>query len=121
MKKTALILALMPLASQARADAPKIEAVEAVKSGMDWRFSVTIRHEDTGWEHYADGWEILDADGNVLGYRKLLHPHVSEQPFTRSLSAVVIPDGVREVFVRARCSETGWSDETVAVQLSPGG
>ncbi|MEM7733396.1 MAG: hypothetical protein AAF280_11515 [Pseudomonadota bacterium] len=85
---------------------------------MLWNFHVTVEHGDTGWDHYADGWEVLDADGNRLAYRKLLHPHVNEQPFTRSLSGVAIPDGTEAVFVRANCSVSGWSSNVMKVDLS---
>lgn len=102
----------------AMADPSEIVKVVASKPDMGWRFDVTVRHPDTGWDHYADGWEILDAAGKRLGYRELHHPHVNEQPFTRSLRGVMIPDGVRTVYVRARCSVDGWSDEKVAVELS---
>jgi len=60
-----------------------------------YRFDVTVRHADEGWKHYADRWDVLAPDGTVLGTRVLLHPHVNEQPFTRSLSGVTIPDGIR--------------------------
>jgi len=59
----------------------------------------------------------LDADGNSLGIRALAHPHVNEQPFTRSLGGVVIPQGLTEVYIRARCSVDGWNSETVAFVL----
>jgi hypothetical protein len=84
---------------------------------MGWRFDVTIRHPDTGWDHYADGWEVLDSEGNRLGFRELMHPHVKEQPFTRSLKAVMVPDGTTTVYIRARCSKDGWSEDKVAVKL----
>lgn len=103
------------------AGSPDIVNVSASKPDMGWMFEVTLKHPDTGWEHYADGWEVLDPDGNRLGYRELAHPHVSEQPFTRSLRGIMIPDGVRTVLIRARCSEHGWSENTVAVELSPSG
>lgn len=45
-----------------------------------WVFEVTVKHEDTGWEHYADLWEVLTPDGEVLATRELAHPHVKEQP-----------------------------------------
>ena len=64
-------------------------------------FSVTVRHEDTGWDHYADHWRVLDPDGNELGKRILLHPHVSEQPFTRSLSGVQVPSDIKHVTIEA--------------------
>ena len=53
-----------------------------------YSFSVTVRHDDEGWDHYADRWEITELKGNTLGTRVLLHPHVGEQPFTRGLSGV---------------------------------
>jgi len=106
-------------ASPAVSEAPVIVDVQATHSGMGWRFDVTLSHPDSGWDHYADGWEVLDEQGNRLGYRKLLHPHVEEQPFTRSLSSVMVPDGVRRVYIRARCSRDLWSDVKIAVELSP--
>ncbi|WP_330165822.1 hypothetical protein [Seohaeicola saemankumensis] len=84
---------------------------------MGWRFEVTISHPDSGWDHFADGWEIQDSQGNRLGWRQLLHPHVNEQPFTRSLNNVMIPDGTKEVFIRTRCARDGWSDQITRVVL----
>ena len=109
--KIALVLTL--LASPALADAPVIEDVMVTGD----QFSVTLSHPDTGWDHYADGWEVLDADGNSLGVRELLHPHVTEQPFTRSLSGIAIPQGATIVYVRARCNVDGWSDDLFEVRL----
>ncbi len=65
------------------------------------RFEVTVRHADEGWEHYADRWEVLAPDGRVLATRVLLHPHVTEQPFTRALGGVAIPGDVERVRLRA--------------------
>ena len=65
------------------------------------RFDVTVRHDDEGWQHYANRWEVLSPDGKILATRVLAHPHVNEQPFTRSLADVRIPDGLSEVVVRA--------------------
>ena len=113
----ALPLALM-LANAAFADGPAIKAVDVSKSDMGWRFDVTLEHPDTGWDHYADGWEITDAAGNQIGFRELMHPHVNEQPFTRSLRDVMLADGVQTVFIRSRCSIAGWSDAPYEVTLS---
>lgn len=100
-----------------RADAPIVVQVKTGLAGMGWKFDVTISHPDSGWEHYADAWEILDANGKRLGIRKLAHPHVDEQPFTRTLSNVIIPDGTEEVFIRTRCSVDGWSRTLTRVAL----
>jgi len=109
----ALAMTALPvLAGQA-----KVENASARKSGGTWTFEVTIRHADTGWDHYADGWAVLAPDGTQLGFRKLHHPHENEQPFTRSLSDVRVPDGVTEVLIRAHDSVHGWSDQTFKVPL----
>ncbi|MCG3266920.1 hypothetical protein Yoon_04190 [Yoonia sp. I 8.24] len=107
--------ALIPIfaASAALADPPQVADVTI--SGD--RVSVSILHPDTGWDHYADGWEVLDANGNRLGFRELAHPHVNEQPFTRSQSGIVIPEGATSVFIRTRCSVDGWSEELFEVAL----
>jgi len=115
MKTLALALLLMPL--PASADDPIIEAVHARQSGNDGNFSVTLKHPDSGWDHYADGWEVLDADGNSLGHRTLVHPHVNEQPFTRSLGGVPIPAGTETVFIRAHCQVDGWGEQRFEVAL----
>ena len=117
--KRLLTMAFVLATGAAMADAPTVEDVVARASGDGtWRFDVTIRHPDTGWEHYADGWEVLDADGNRLGFRELAHPHVNEQPFTRSLHGVAIPDEITQVFIRSRCNVDGWSEALTAVDLS---
>ncbi len=111
-----LILSLL-LATPAVADSPQITDVDLQRSGETWRVSVTLAHPDTGWDHYADGWRVETRDGTVLGTRELLHPHVNEQPFTRSLSGVTVPDGVTTVYIRAKCSVDGWNDAVTEVAL----
>ena len=111
------LLPLLLLAAPALADPPDIVATEAVRQGDDWRVSVTLLHPDTGWEHYADGWRVEAEDGTVLGTRVLAHPHESEQPFTRALSGVSIPEGTTRIFIRARCLVDGWNAERIAYDL----
>ncbi len=101
-----LPLAFLPAA--AFADQAVIEGATAAGTGTTWTFEVTLSHGDTGWDDYADGWRIVTEDGTELGTRVLLHPHVDEQPFTRSLSGVTIPDGVATVYIEARTTRDGW-------------
>jgi hypothetical protein len=109
---------LLALSAQpSLADAPKIEAVTAVKAATGWRINVTLSHPDTGWEHYADGWRVLDMQGNELGLRVLAHPHEHEQPFTRSLGGLSLPDGVTKVQIEARCLVDGWAPLRYVVSL----
>ncbi|WP_432677767.1 hypothetical protein [Nioella aestuarii] len=112
-----LPLSLLLLASPALSDPARILGAEATRAQSDWRFDVTLEHDDTGWDDYADGWRIELSDGTVLGTRILAHPHVTEQPFTRSLSGVAVPEGTRSVHIRARTNQTGWDNETVALTL----
>ncbi len=112
------ILTLLALAaSPASADDPTIVEATAQKSGSSWTFSVTLAHEETGWDDYADGWRVEDAAGNELGQRVLHHPHANEQPFTRSQSGIVIPEGVSEVYIRARTNVDGWGKVVFALPL----
>ncbi|MBM7066271.1 hypothetical protein [Actibacterium sp. 188UL27-1] len=110
-------LAVLALAGPLAADPAVIEKVEAQRSGSDWSFSVTLSHGDTGWDDYADGWRVMAPDGTVLGTRVLAHPHVNEQPFTRSLSGIAIPDGLTEVMIEARTLPDGWTSTPVAYTL----
>ncbi len=96
-----------------------VVAAEATAAGDGtFAFAVTVRSADTGWEKYADAWQVLGPEGAVLGTRDLLHPHVDKQPFTRSLGGVEIPDGVAEVTVRARDSVAGWCGAEVTLAVS---
>lgn len=86
-------------------------------SGDTYRFDVTVKHADTGWDHYADRWEIVGSDGAVVDTRVLLHPHVGEQPFTRSIPRVEMPKGVKTVTVRAHDSVHGLGGAEKSVEL----
>jgi len=102
-----------------------VEFVRAVYNGSSWTFHVTVRHLDTGWDDYADGWDVVLPDGTVLKpdsssafTRLLLHPHENEQPFTRSQSNIIIPDGITQVTVRAHDLVDGFGGQEVIVDLS---
>lgn len=89
-----------------------------------WSFSVTVEHPDTGWDDYADGWDVLLPDGTVVKKdpndpftRLLLHPHENEQPFTRSQSNLSIPSDVTFVTVRAHDLVDGFGGQEVRVAL----
>jgi hypothetical protein len=104
-------------AGPALAEAPQVVDVELQKDVSDFTVHVTLAHPDTGWDHYADGWEVRDSAGKSLGLRVLHHPHVKEQPFTRSLSGVAIPKGTEAVFIVPRCSVDGWAETATRVAV----
>jgi hypothetical protein len=86
--------------------------------GASWTFLVTVRHADSGWEDYADGWRVLDGQGSVLGTRVLFHPHVTEQPFTRSLSGVKVPNGASFVMLQTRTKPEGWGAALYSLEIA---
>ncbi len=83
-----------------------------------YRFDVTLRHADSGWDHYADRWEVLAPDGTELARRVLLHPHDDEQPFTRGLPRVEVPEGLGSARVRAHDSVHGYGGAEMTVRLA---
>lgn len=100
-------------------EADVVEATATKDASGAWTFRVTVRHADTGWDHYANKWEVVGPDGMVLATRVLHHPHVDEQPFTRSLSGVRLPDGVTSVTVRAGDSVHELGGKEVTVKIAP--
>lgn len=112
----AALLAGLPLAAFA-GEADVVEVATERAGDGSYGFSVTVRHADEGWDHYADRWEVLAPDDTVLGARVLHHPHVDEQPFTRSLSGVDIPADLRRVRIRARDSVHGYGGAEIVVAL----
>ena len=100
-------------------DFAQVKEVLATKqSSGSWCFGTSVRHNDEGWDHYADGWEIIDLEGNPIGYRKLHHPHVNEQPFTRSQCNIKISTEISKVIVRAKCNKHGFGGKALLVDLS---
>lgn len=90
-----------------------------------WTFDVTVSHPDTGWEDYADGWDVVGKDGTVFKpdpdspfTRLLLHPHVGEQPFTRNQRGIKIPTDETIVYVRAHDFVSGFGGKEVQVDLT---
>ncbi len=98
-----------------KADVLEAEAKQAADG--TWTFTVTVQHDDAGWDHYADAWVVVGPDDKVLGERVLLHPHDLEQPFTRSASGIRIPDDVDRVTVRAKDSVHGFGGAELTLEL----
>ena len=85
----------------------KVTEVEVEGKANDYTFAVTVSSPDTGCDRYADWWEVITPEGELIYRRVLLHSHVDEQPFTRTGSVAVESD--REVIVRVHMSSDGYS------------
>lgn len=99
---------------------PDVLDVVATSSESGWRFDVTLSSPYDTPERYADAWRVVGADGTVFGVRELDHDHASEQPFTRSLTDVQIPDDVQNVVVEGRDQVNGYGGTTFEVALIRG-
>lgn len=112
-----IILSFLLLPTLLFAGEADVVRVEVDKSGSSYSFDVTVQHSDEGWQHYADKWDIVGPDGKILATRVLHHPHVSEQPFTRSLSGVEIGTDISSVIVRAHDLVHGYGGQEMTVEL----
>jgi hypothetical protein len=116
----AFTLTAISLLSAAAAWAGEADVVAAkVRRAADgsYDFDVTVKSNDRGWDYFADAFEVLTPAGKVLGTRVLLHPHETEQPFTRELYGVQIPQGIERVVIRARHKPKGYDGKTLTVEL----
>ena len=112
-------LAFIVLLASTSVFANDVEIIKVVLTGQTgtWRADVTLKHADTGWKHYADAWRLVDEAGNEIGKRTLYHPHVNEQPFTRSLSDFQISCDTNIIFVEAHDLKHGWSSNRVKIDM----
>ena len=84
-----------------------VTAVQTSGNPGAYTFSVTVRSPDFGCDQYADWWEVLTPEGELLYRRVLAHSHVDEQPFTRSGGPVDLEESAR-VVVRAHMNNGGY-------------
>lgn len=88
----------------------KILKVETRGKPSTYNFSVTISSPDTGCDRYANWWEVINEQGELLYRRILAHSHVNEQPFTRSGGPIALqPNQI--VIVRVHMHPTGYSNQ----------
>jgi hypothetical protein len=118
--KAVPVLFVILLSGVGNAGKADLMKAEAKKTGENtYQFQVTVKHLDEGWNHYVNKWDVVAPDGTILGTRTLYHPHVDEQPFTRSLSGVKIPKDILKVTIRAHDSVHEYGGKTAVVVLPP--
>ncbi|MBW2412844.1 MAG: hypothetical protein JRF72_23855, partial [Deltaproteobacteria bacterium] len=71
MNKMGLILIIIILSlTTAYAGPADVLNVETKSAGVNtFQFFVTVRHDDKGWDHYANKWDVVAPDGTVLATR----------------------------------------------------
>ena len=112
-----LSLALLLGGDALAGQADVLKATISRQADGGYRVTATLRHADSGWSHYANRWEVLGPSGEVIATRTLLHPHVDEQPFTRSLSDIRIPATWTWVRIRAHDLVHGYGGREVTLSV----
>jgi len=97
----------------------KVVSVTARGESGRYTLSVTIESQDTGCDQYADWWEVVSSDGELLYRRVLQHSHTSEQPFTRSGGPVDV-QADDTVTVRAHMNNAGYSGIALRGSIAAG-
>ena len=113
-----LVMLSPPAHSQSEQQFPDVVSVKVgVAASGVFNFDVTISSPYDTPSRYADGFRVSTIEGKLLGERKLMHDHQDEQPFTRDLYSVKIPEGIKKVVVQARDQKYGYGGKTVEVML----
>ena len=116
--KNILLLCCIFFSSSVYANkADVVKARAQCDSSQTCTFTVSVKHNDQGWKHYANKFEVLNINRKVLGTRILFHPHLQEQPFTRSLSNVKISKGTKQVIIRAHDLIHGYGGKEIILKF----
>lgn len=88
-----------------------------VRSDSRFDFDATISSPYDTPQRYADAFRVMSTEGIQFGERNLFHDHASQQPFTRDLYGVAIPEGIKTVVIQARDKKYGYGGKTLQVTL----
>ena len=96
---------------------PEVIDASAELTNLGWAFDVTVSSPYDSADRYADAWRVVGPDGTVYAIRELTHDHAAEQPFTRSIQSVEIPDDVAVVTIEGRDQTNGWGGAVFELTL----
>lgn len=108
-----------PQPTEATAEFAVVREVSVSGDPGRYTFAVTVESPDTGCDRYADWWEVISDDGDLLYRRVLLHSHVDEQPFTRSGGPVPVQPE-QTVVIRAHMSDRGYGNQALQGTVAKG-
>jgi|GEM_PF-2150998 len=109
MRRALILFMTLSFACSAQETKAYADVISVEVSGVDnnYTFSVGITSPDTGCEQYANWWEVISEDGQLIYRRILGHSHVAEQPFVR-LGGKVKIDKQQVVIIRAHMNTSGY-------------
>ena len=102
-----------------QSDSVEVLRVKVTGMNKDYTFSVTLKSPDTGCDQYANWWEVISTEGDLIYRRILAHSHVNEQPFTRSGGPVPINND-QEVIIRGHMNNTGYGGNAMKGSVKKG-
>ena len=107
--------------TQINSNKDEAKIVSVTTSGIEnnYTFNVGISSPDKGCNQYANWWEVISNDSDLIYRRILGHSHINEQPFTRSGGAVDIKED-QIVIIRVHMNTTGYSSKTFKGSIKTG-
>jgi len=96
-----------------------IVSVTASGDENAYTFKVGIKSPDKGCNQYANWWEVISENGDLIYRRILGHSHVNEQPFVRSGGTVNIPKD-QIVIIRAHMNTSNYGTQTFKGSVASG-
>lgn len=118
MLRSLCIAGLCLVSSLAIAKDVKIDKVELEQNGGVWTAHVTFTHDDADFNHFVDGWRVVDAKKKILAQQSLYHPHTGVKTFKDNLAGIIIPAGTKLIYVEAHAKPHGWSKNRVRIDLT---
>lgn len=118
MLRICFVIVSLALSSPLLAKEVEISKVELEPTSATWTVHVTLRHDDEGYDHYVNGWRIVDAKKNVLASQEIYHPHNKKKSFTDNKSNITIPKDAKIIFLEAQAKPHGWGKQRVRIDMS---
>lgn len=117
--KKILLLLLLAFTLEANSPQANVTAVFSKKVKESYRFGVTLKSDETGCEQYADWWEILNEEGQLLYRRILVHSHPNTQPFTRWGNSVEVKEN-EILYIRGHMNKLGYAGDVFKGSIRQG-
>lgn len=89
--------------------------ITGIESSMT--IEVVLKHDDDGWEHYADSVAIFTTAGEKLANVAIKRPHAGHDYISVRLNNLDLPEGTEALIIKGNCSIDGWVGQPVTVSL----
>jgi hypothetical protein len=94
-------------------------SIQVTGEDNNYQFAVEVKSPDQGCDLYADWWEALTEEGDLIYRRILTHSHRDEQPFVRSGGPILI-DSEMVILIRAHMHPDGYGGIVLIGSIAEG-